>query len=95
MEGAFCRRGPGRRAVLLHRDREVSPTGKTLIYDLPPQITRHDTVARGPVPRKPTTTPKTDVDFDNDASDAIRLRAKQLRRFSQPYWEKPRKRFGF
>ena len=25
-EGAFCLRGPGRRAALLHRDREVSPT---------------------------------------------------------------------
>ena len=25
--GAFCRRCPGRRAALLHRDQEVSPTG--------------------------------------------------------------------
>ena len=25
--GTFCRRDPGRRAVLLHRDQEVSPTG--------------------------------------------------------------------
>ena len=25
-EGDFCRRGPGRRAALLHRDQEVSPT---------------------------------------------------------------------
>ena len=31
-EGAFCRRSPGRRAVLLHRDQEVSPTG---IYETP------------------------------------------------------------
>ena len=27
MKGAFYRRTPGRRAILLHRDREVSPTG--------------------------------------------------------------------
>ena len=25
-EGAFCRRCPGKRAALLHRDQEVSPT---------------------------------------------------------------------
>ena len=30
LKGAFCRRGPGRRAGLLHRDREVSPTGTSL-----------------------------------------------------------------
>ena len=34
-EGAFYRRGPGR-AALLHRDREVSPTG---IYETPSEIT--------------------------------------------------------
>ena len=28
MKRAFCRRGPGRRAAILHRDREVSPTGE-------------------------------------------------------------------
>ena len=27
----FCRRGPGRHAALLHRDREVSPTGAPLV----------------------------------------------------------------
>ena len=30
--GAFCHRGLGRRAALLHRDQEVSPTG---IYEAP------------------------------------------------------------
>ena len=35
MKGAFCRRCPGRRAALLHRDQEVSPTRKPLIYDHP------------------------------------------------------------
>ena len=33
--GAFCRSGPGRRAARLHRDQEVSPNGKTLIYETP------------------------------------------------------------
>ena len=34
-EGAFYRRGPGRRTALLHRDQEVSPTEKPSIYETP------------------------------------------------------------
>ena len=29
--GTFCRRGPGWRAALLHRDQEVSPTGEIVL----------------------------------------------------------------
>ena len=34
MKGAFCRRAPGRRAALLHRDQEVSPTGETESFEV-------------------------------------------------------------